>query len=271
MPGVHITLATDPESCRAIEDLQLEVWGLPPRGLVPAEQVRAVVHNGGMLLLARDDDAKLIGYCYAFVGVEDREPILCSHMLAVLPAARGAGVGRALKLAQREFARERGFAKITWTFDPLQARNAYLNLHRLRAYARRYFVDHYGPMDDDLNRGLPTDRLLAEWPVSPVSGEDAPRASGAEPDVPWILPAVTKGRLPFPGPTAHDHLQRAGGLVAVPSDIDALKRSGTDVPLRWRFALRTTLQEAFAAGLVAVDVKRNAGLGVAAYVLEPTG
>jgi predicted GNAT superfamily acetyltransferase len=270
MSGVRIAAVTDLASCRAIEDLQREVWGLPERGLVPAEQVRAVVHNGGMLLLASDEDGPPIGFCYAFVGVEDGRPILCSHMLAVRPAARGRGVGAALKLAQRQLAGERGFAKITWTFDPLQAPNAYLNLHRLGAYARRYFVDHYGAMEDDINRGMPSDRLLAEWPTGGDNRARA-RASASEPAggvMPWILPAHTGDGTARPGEPNRERMRGAAGLVAVPTDIEALRHEDPQLPRRWRLALRTTFQEAFAAGLVAVDFDRAAGTGVAAYVLE---
>jgi predicted GNAT superfamily acetyltransferase len=267
MSGVRIQLVTDPVSCRTVEDLQREVWGLSERGLVPAGQIRAIVHNGGMLLLASDDDGSPIGFCYAFVGVEDRRPILCSHMLAVRPSARGRGIGTALKLAQHEFARERGFPKITWTFDPLQARNAYLNLHRLGAHARRYFVDHYGAMDDDINRGLPSDRLLAEWPVTPAAPA---RASAGEPigALPWILPAISAVGPTRPGELDRERLRGAGGLVAVPADIDVLRKDDPHLRHQWRLALRAALQEAFAAGLVAVDVERDTGTGVAAYVLE---
>ena len=265
MSPVRISTMTDPDSCRAIEDVQREVWGQPERALVPAEQVRAVVHNGGMLLLAHDDD-ELVGFCYAFVGVEDRHPILCSHMLAVRPAARGRGIGKALKMAQRDFARERGFAKITWTFDPLQARNAYINLSALGAHARRYFVDHYGAMDDDINRGMATDRLLAEWLVaSEPAGGDPAR------DLPWILDASGEGTAVRPGQHKGEHVNGDAGLVAIPADIDALRRADPRLHHEWRLALRTTLLEAFAAGLVAVAVDRTPGAGVAAYVLRRSG
>jgi predicted GNAT superfamily acetyltransferase len=280
MSPVRISVTTDPDSCRAIEEVQREVWGQPERSVVPAEQVRAVVHNGGMLLLAHDDD-KLVGFCYAFVGVEDRQPILCSHMLAVRPAARGRGIGKALKMAQRDFARERGFAKITWTFDPLQARNAYLNLSALGAYARRYFVDHYGAMDDEINRGMATDRLLAEWLIAsePAGAHPAVRASAGEPapasgelraELPWILGASGEGVAVRPGKLQREHLHTAG-LVAVPADIEALRRVDPQLHHEWRLALRTAFQAAFAEGLVAVAVYRDAEPGTAAYVLRRGG
>ena len=267
MSDISIQLATDPLSCRAAEDLQREVWGQPERALVPAEQIRAVVHNGGMLLLARSPD-EVVGFCFAFVGLEDGAPILCSHMLAVLPAARSQGLGRALKLAQRDVARKRGFHKITWTFDPLQARNAYLNLHRLGAYAHHYYVDHYGAMEDDINRGMPTDRLLAEWLID---GDQRPgAAAGSGRGLPWILPAVAGAAADHAAPADPQvvHVGGGGGLVAVPASIDAVKQADRALMLRWRLAVRAALTSAFDAGLQAVDLLRDAGDGVGAYVLR---
>ena len=267
MSDISIQLATDPLSCRAAEDLQREVWGQPERALVPAEQIRAVVHNGGMLLLARSAD-EVVGFCFAFVGLEDGAPILCSHMLAVLPAARSQGLGRALKLAQRDVARERGFHKITWTFDPLQARNAYLNLHRLGAYAHHYYVDHYGAMEDDINRGMPTDRLLAEWLIDDDQKSGAAAGSGR--GLPWILPALAGAAADHAAPADPQlvHVGGGGGLVAVPASIDAVKQADRALMLRWRLAVRAALTSAFDAGLQAVDLLRDAGDGVGAYVLR---
>ncbi|HSK98106.1 MAG TPA: GNAT family N-acetyltransferase, partial [Euzebyales bacterium] len=242
MPGVRIAPADDPVACSAVEDLQREVWGLPDRGIVPGEQVRAIVHNGGMLLLAHAG-GELVGFCFAFVGLDRDRPIWCSHMLAVRPQWRSRGIGRALKLAQRDLARDRGIHLITWTFDPLQARNAHLNLHRLGARARRYLVDHYGTMDDAINRGLPSDRLVAEWQVAgdavgttagaaadPATGAAADPATGATAAADpatgaaggpaprptagdlWILPPAGGAGPPRPG-AVRDTIPASGGLV----------------------------------------------------------
>lgn len=287
MPGVQIVPADDPASCRAVEDVQRVVWGGGDRAVVPAEQIRAVAHNGGMLLLARADE-ELVGFCYAFVGICDDRPIWCSHMLAVLPAWRSHRIGQALKLAQRDLARQRGITKITWTFDPLQARNAYINLRRLGAWARRYLVDHYGAMDDAINRGMPTDRLLAEWPVSdedagrPVTEQD-PQDAASERDprrgdtdrTAWLLGVDEAGAggdpetSPRPGVLAPD-ASPTGGLIAVPSDIEQLRASDPDLLDTWRLAVRAAFQCAFAMGLTAVDLRRDIRPGVCAYVLRPS-
>lgn len=266
MPDIQIEPADDPASCRYAEDIQRAVWGGGERSVVPAEQIRAIVHNGGMLLLAREGD-EVVGFCYAFVGIEGERPVWCSHMLGVRPAWRSLGVGQALKLAQRDLARTRGIDLITWTFDPLQARNAYINLRRLGAYTRRYFVNHYGEMDDDINRGMPTDRLLAEWPVAKDTQMAVSRPgldAGA-----WVLDVVDSADdLPAPGAVASD-VEPDGGLIAVPSDIERMRTQDLDLLDAWRHAVRSAFQAAFAVGLVAVDLRRDVRPGVSAYVLAP--
>lgn len=263
--SVHIELVTDPASCRLVEDIQREVWGMRDRAIVPAEQIRAAIHHGGLLLLATEDSAPL-GFCYGFVGLDDGEPVLCSHMMAVRPGAQSRGLGTKLKLAQRTYAEARGFTRIIWTFDPLQARNAYLNLHRLGAYARRYLVDFYGPMDDAINRGMPTDRLVAEWPVAADTGP--PDHADAVPTGPWLLGAVgAGGRI---APTVPDRAVVASDtvLVAVPSSLERLRDHDAQAPAAWRTALRTALAIGFDAGLTAVDLLRDTADGYSAYVLR---
>lgn len=265
MGAVQIDVVSDPASCRVVEDIQRAAWGMVDRGIVPAEQIRAVVHNGGLLLLASVDGVP-VGFCYGFVGLDEDRPILCSHMLAVLPEAQSQGIGRALKLAQRRHAAARGFTAITWTFDPLQARNAYLNLRRLGAVARRYHVDHYGPMDDAINAGLPTDRLLAEWAVDDA-GDPRPPTEAA--DRPWALPrAPDAAGSVRPGPHDPSALDAGAALIAVPSDIDRLRRDDPDGGPAWRSALRTALTAAFDAGFTAIDFVPDAAPGCAAYVVE---
>ena len=104
-----------------------------------------------------------MGFAMAFPGYRDGKPYLHSHMLAVLPEYRNMGLGRRLKLAQRDDALERGIDRMEWTFDPLEIKNAHLNIARLGAIARRYMRNIYGPSTSPLQGGLPTDRLVVEW------------------------------------------------------------------------------------------------------------
>ena len=105
----------------------------------------------------------MAGFVLAYPGIRDGRPYLHSHMAAVLPEFRDLGIGRRLKLVQREDALARGIPLIEWTFDPLQTKNAYFNICRLGAVARRYLTDVYGSTSSPLHAGLPTDRLVAEW------------------------------------------------------------------------------------------------------------
>jgi predicted GNAT superfamily acetyltransferase len=142
--------------------LQLEVWGYNDGDVVPRKMFVIAKRIGGQVIGAFDGDT-IIGFAMSLPGYRDGYSYLHSHMLAVLPAYRDFGIGRRLKLAQRDEACERGFDLMEWTFDPLEIKNAYLNIARLGAIVRRYQPDFYGPSSSPLQGGLPTDRLYAEW------------------------------------------------------------------------------------------------------------
>jgi len=142
--------------------LQLEVWGYSDGDVVPRRVFVVAQRIGGQVIGAFDGDT-LIGFAMSLPGYRDGKPYLHSHMLAVMPQYRNLGVGRSLKLAQRDDAIARGFDRMEWTFDPLEIRNAHLNISRLGVIVRRYQPDFYGPSSSPLQGGLPTDRLYAEW------------------------------------------------------------------------------------------------------------
>jgi Uncharacterized conserved protein len=142
--------------------LQLETWGYSDGDVVPRRIFMVAQRIGGQVIGAFDGDT-IVGFAMSLPGFRDGQAYLHSHMLAVLPAYRNAGLGRRLKLAQRDDALARGFDLMEWTFDPLEIKNGYLNIARLGAIARRYQPDFYGPSSSPLQGGLPTDRLYAEW------------------------------------------------------------------------------------------------------------
>ncbi len=142
--------------------LQKEVWNFTDAELVPLPLFVVAQRIGGQVLGAFDGD-DLIGFALAIPGARAGHPFLHSHMLAVRVGYRNTGIGRRIKLFQREDALTRGFELIEWTFDPLEIKNAYLNLERLGAITRRYNINQYGTMSSPLHGGLPTDRLVAEW------------------------------------------------------------------------------------------------------------
>jgi predicted GNAT superfamily acetyltransferase len=150
------------EEFRACVDLQKEVWNFSDADLVPLRMF-VVSHKIGGQIIGAYDSGELIGFAFSIPGSRGGFPYLHSHMLAVRESYRNRSLGRRLKLAQRDDALKKGFELIEWTFDPLEIKNAHLNLVRLGAIARRYSVDHYGFSSSPLQGGLPTDRLIAEW------------------------------------------------------------------------------------------------------------
>ncbi len=155
-----------PTDLSALERLQQSVWGCSAQEIVPAHLLQAHQHHGACLLEGRLA-GELVGLLYAFPGPPGSD-YLYSHLAAIAPEMQGRGYGRQLKLAQADWARSRGYRRIVWTFDPLQASNARLNIGRLGAVCCRYLVDYYGEFDDELNRGMPSDRFEVDWWLTPV-------------------------------------------------------------------------------------------------------
>ena len=178
-------------------------------------------------------DGQMVGAAVAFAG-GDRSS-LHSHVTGVLPAAQGRGVGLLIKHHQRAWAIERGFDRITWTFDPLVRRNGRFNLRSLGAVAVAYHVDFYGAVDEPVNAGDETDRLLAVWDLA---GAPA-RGAGAAGPVPR--------------------------LIEVPEDIVAIRQTDRASAHQWRVAVREAMEAAFADGFVAVDVTDDG-----CYVFTPS-
>ena len=154
--------------CETIEEmqaccaLQKEVWEFSDADLVPVRLFVVANKIGGQVVGAFDGD-ELVGFALAIPGNRGGHSYLHSQMLAVRKQYRNAGLGRSLKLFQREDAVSRGFELMEWTFDPLEIKNAYLNIEKLGAIARRYTVNQYGITTSPLQGALPTDRLVAEW------------------------------------------------------------------------------------------------------------
>jgi predicted GNAT superfamily acetyltransferase len=147
---------------QACVDLQREVWGFSDAELVPVRMF-VVAHKIGGQVIGAFSGPSLVGFAMSIPGVRNGHPYLHSQMLAVKAAYRNGGLGRQLKLVQREEAISRGFELMEWTFDPLEIKNAYLNIEKLGAIVRRYSVNQYGITTSPLQAGLPTDRCIAEW------------------------------------------------------------------------------------------------------------
>ena len=160
--GIRIQSLTRLEEFDRCVVLQLEVWGYSDGDVIP-RRVFVVAHRIGGQIIGAFLNNMLVGFAMSLPGFRDGKPYFHSHMLAVMPEHRNLGIGRNLKLAQRDDAIARVIDLIEWTFDPLEIRNAHLNVGRLGAIVRRYQPDFYGPSSSPLQGGLPTDRLYAEW------------------------------------------------------------------------------------------------------------
>ena len=160
--SIVIRLCHDLEEMRACVALQKEVWNFSDADLVPLRMFVVADKIGGQIIAAFDG-REVVGFGLSIPGYRDGRSYLHSHMLAVRQNYRNAGLGRRIKLFQRDDALARGFELIEWTFDPLEIKNAYLNIEKLGAIARRYNINQYGITSSPLQGGLPTDRLVAEW------------------------------------------------------------------------------------------------------------
>jgi predicted GNAT superfamily acetyltransferase len=162
-PGVTVI-----RKCNSLDEisacvaLQKEVWNFADAELMPLRMFVVAEKIGGQVIGAFDRE-KLVAFAFSVPGSRGGRSYLHSQMLAVRAEYRNAGLGRQIKLFQRDDALARGFELIEWTFDPLEIKNAYLNIERLGAVARRYNVNQYGLTSSPLQGGLPSDRLVAEW------------------------------------------------------------------------------------------------------------
>ena len=244
---------TSLEHLQQCVDLQIAVWGYSDGDVIPRRIFVVANRIGGQVIGAFDQGA-LVGFLMSLPGYRDGTSYLHSHMLAVHPEYRNAGLGRTLKLAQREDALGRGYRLIEWTFDPLEIKNAYLNLARLGAICRRYEADFYGPSTSPLQGGLPTDRLVAEWWLQSEH-------------VSAILQARRGDALPH-----RDTLIQARGeeRILVPAAVSQWKQNEAerDHALRLQQANRLAFQTAFRSGLAAIGFRRDEH-GNGSYLLGP--
>jgi predicted GNAT superfamily acetyltransferase len=168
---IEVRALSSHEELLAAVQLQQQIWGFDEIELIPLRLFVTATKVGGHSFGAFDGK-RMIGFCLAIPGIKPGHKVyLHSHMLGVLPEYRNAGVGRMLKLAQREDAMSRNIDLIEWTFDPLEIKNAYFNIERLGAVVRRFVLNQYGLTTSHLHGSLPTDRCIAEWWLSSPRAE----------------------------------------------------------------------------------------------------
>jgi predicted GNAT superfamily acetyltransferase len=230
-----VALSSQPEFKQAVE-LQQQVWGFAEIELLPVRLFVVANKIGGQSFGAFDGE-RMIGFCLAIPGLKPgAKGYLHSHMLGVLPEYNNRGVGRMLKLAQREDALQRKIDLIEWTFDPLEIKNAYFNIEKLGAIVRRYVPNQYGTTSSFLHGGLPTDRCTAEWWI------DSDRARAAVDGRPVSRPAIE-------------------ATIEVPTAIAELRKSDPKQAREIQKALGERFQKLFDMGLAVIGFERSEEFG----------
>jgi predicted GNAT superfamily acetyltransferase len=261
-----IRLIESPEDMGAAEELQRIVWPGSETDVVPAHLLITLIHNGGIVLGAFSEKNEMIGFLFGFPGLEmlpdGPHPKHCSHQMGVHPDWRDSGLGYALKRAQWQMVRHQGLDHITWTYDPLLSRNAYLNIAKLGAVCNTYRRSEYGDMRDGLNAGLPSDRFQVDWWINTrrVERRLSKRSRGM-----LKLDQFTKADLQplytlhtgtdnLPHPPEHFSPISASLLLAeIPSDFMVVKAADFALARDWRFFTREVFETAFAEDYIITD------------------
>jgi predicted GNAT superfamily acetyltransferase len=227
---------TEREDLKTVVKLQRQIWGFADVDLIPLRLFVVASKIGGQVFGAFDG-RQMIGFCMAIPGLKaGGKAYLHSHMLGVLPDYRNSGIGRTLKLAQRDDALGRGIQVIEWTFDPLEIKNAFFNMERLGAIVRRYVPNQYGTTSSPLHGGLPTDRCIAEWWIA------GPRVS-----------AIVAGQ------NFDRNLVEA--RIAIPSDIAAIRTNDPACAREIQQTAHDQFRAAFDRGLAVIGFEKSEQAG----------
>jgi predicted GNAT superfamily acetyltransferase len=262
---IEIRKLTELDEFRGAVQLQKVIWGFDDIDLLPLRFFVVASRVGGQVLGAFDGET-MIGFCLGIPGVKPGgHAYLHSHMLGVLPEYHNLGVGRRLKLRQREDALARGIPLIEWTFDPLELKNAFFNIERLGAIVRRYAVNQYGDTSSPLHGGLPTDRCYAEWWIGSARVREICEADPlvrTGPPGPLANRDEEAGQGDDPGPGRPPYLR-----ISYPADIARIRAEENARARAIQLANAEKFQSAFARGLAVTGFEKNDAEGV--YLLEP--
>jgi predicted GNAT superfamily acetyltransferase len=295
MSRVVLRILETPEEMSLVEELQRQIWPGNETDVVPGHLLLTAAHNGGLVVGAfetgetgeADEEADLewgtippgapmVGFVFSFPGLYETpdgpRPKHCSHMLGVQPQHRNLGTGFKLKRAQWQMVRHQGLDRITWTYDPLFSRNAYLNIARLGAVCNTYLREAYGVMRDGLNQGLPSDRFQVDWWIrSQRVNQRLSKRMRRSLDLAHFLAAGTTilnpshiGEDGLPRPPAAFQLGEIENvnavqevqpllLVEIPADFLALKTASPALALEWRLHTRSLFEALFERGYLATD------------------
>jgi predicted GNAT superfamily acetyltransferase len=271
LPDLEIRPLDGWDEYRACVALQELTWGAGFGEAVPPTILRLTQQMGGIAAGAFDHDGRLLGFVFGITGWVDGRPVHWSDMLAVHPDARDRRIGQALKRHQRERLLGRGVHLARWSFEPLEARNARLNLSILGGTARQYVRDYYGDGVSNLHQGIGTDRLIIDWELDQprverrLSRSDPTPSAAILTGVPVVnAPHIRSGMPDCTGPD----LGLGGPVlaVAVPADIQALKGLDMGRARRWRAVTREAFEAYLGGRYRVVEFVRSGGCGY--YVLE---
>ncbi|TMN22881.1 GNAT family N-acetyltransferase [Lentibacillus cibarius] len=244
---ITIKQLTTMDELYQMQQVEQAVWDISPN---PVHQTYTALNNGGIILGAFDGE-KMIGFLYSFAGFDGIKPYLCSHMMGFVPGYRQQGLGKKMKLKQFDIARNKGYPLITWTYDPLESRNAYLNLHQLGATGAYYKPNYYGAMTDKLNKGLLTDRFQIEWDLT----EKTPTPAVSL-DTNRLLVYLSANGEPVSNLSIFDTKQ-PGWFVPIPENFQAMKEENMTLAKKWRKVTGDVFQALFDAGYTANDLLRD--------------
>lgn len=250
------------EEFKACVRLQEATWGDGFSERVPPAILNVGQRLGGVSAGAYDADGELVGFVFGLTGLRDGQLVHWSDMLAVRPGLRDAGLGRRLKRYQRDDVMSRGVGRMHWTFDPLQARNAHLNLTKLGAVIREYEENMYGDTDSPLHRGIGTDRFIALWLLDSARVE---ARLGSREEATWT---TTMDRAPYaleanlesghPRPTAPAEFPGNDLVrVSIPSDVGIIMREDLPLAVAWRESTRAAFNHYLNSGYEVREFKRG--------------
>jgi predicted GNAT superfamily acetyltransferase len=248
---------------RMVEDVQRRAWNTNDlRDIVPVHVLLTAQKEGGLVAGAFDPAGHMVAFVFGFIGrAADSRFKHCSHMMGVVPEARGGEVGYRLKLFQREYVLAQGFDLVTWTYDPLEGRNAMLNITKLGGIARKYYPNLYGDWADGINQGLATDRFEVEWWVKSLRASARAEGRASQPNSDSLKPL---GVPVIDLDTAFDAtVLPTEVLVPVPTDFQRLKSDSMDAARAWRAKTARAFSALFGAGYAACEYLAGRASGVA--------
>jgi chorismate synthase len=281
--GVKYRPLSTRDECEAVVALEREIWGPRYDEAIPVALLLVTATRGAILIGAFDGDDRMIGFVYSLRGLKNGRPIQWSYKLGVVPPYRNEGIGMRLKLLQRERALEAGIDLIEWTFDPMLAPNAYLNLTKLGAIVQEYAQDLYGEsLAPVMHRGIPTDRVVAAWnlrdarverwlssPILPgLMGEENTARAGIEGAV--QVNRTTKRGEWLECAEISLGIEAPGLMIEIPTDFSDMLSCAPAIALDWRLLARRIFVTYFGRGYSAINFLLNPSNPTGTYLLVPT-